>query len=279
MSRTNGSRIFLLASAILLSIMTVDILCRVVDNLGDIGFVYRLARALVELPDAPRLRLIVDDLSVFAGICPAVQADTAMQNVEGFLVVRWDNPGDAALEEFRCVRPRMVIECYACGRPEWFEAILFDPADTVPRHIVNLEYLTAESWALDYHLLPSLTRSPFVRKTIFMPGFQEGTGGLVQDKSFSSLVSACSTAEGKINLRRDLLQAGGFSGSRDSHWVLVFSYEHDFSPIVADLAVFHAGRPILAIIAPGRSAGPFLDAWNRGGMSFFPFLPCLFCPN
>ena len=44
--------------------MTVVVLCKLVDNLGDIGFASRLVRALSELPDAPRLRLIVDDTEI-----------------------------------------------------------------------------------------------------------------------------------------------------------------------------------------------------------------------
>src|SRR5512145_3134569 len=42
--------------------VTIDILCKVVDNYGDIGVAWRLARALSELPDPPALRLVVDDL-------------------------------------------------------------------------------------------------------------------------------------------------------------------------------------------------------------------------
>ncbi|MDE6349393.1 MAG: elongation factor P maturation arginine rhamnosyltransferase EarP, partial [Treponemataceae bacterium] len=40
----------------------ITILCKVVDNFGDIGFVYRLARALTERDGQLRLRLIVSDL-------------------------------------------------------------------------------------------------------------------------------------------------------------------------------------------------------------------------
>ena len=92
-----------------------------------------------------------------------------------------------------------------------------------------------------------------------------------------SLVDACATGKGKRDLRREILQVGGFSGATESYWVLVFSYEHDFSPIVADLAMCHAEKPILAIVAPGRSAAPFLSAWKSAGQPFpvlaLPVLP------
>ena len=266
--------------------MTIDILCRVVDNLGDIGFVYRLARALSELRDAPRLRLIVDDLAAFAGICPAVRPDAPLQTVENWQVVRWDNPGEEAVNLFLAERPRMVLECYACSRPPWFESILFDYSDQLPRYIVNLEYLTAETWARDFHKLPSLTRSPLVRKAFFMPGFQSGTGGLLQDAAFCDTVKACSSREGKLAVRKGILENreilhGAGQVFPDDHeasfWFLVFSYEHDFSQLVSDLTVFSADRPLLVLVAAGRRSGPFLEAWNRAGCPFpvltLPLLP------
>ena len=43
--------------------VTVDILCKVVDNYGDIGVVYRLAKALSALDPALKIRLSVDNLA------------------------------------------------------------------------------------------------------------------------------------------------------------------------------------------------------------------------
>ena len=61
--------------------MDIDILCRVVDNFGDIGVVYRLARALSELPDPPRLRLVVDGLASFAALDPAIDPSAEYRQV------------------------------------------------------------------------------------------------------------------------------------------------------------------------------------------------------
>ena len=257
--------------------MTLDILCKVVDNLGDIGFAFRLARALSELPEQPALRLIVDDLAAFSGLCPGVDPALPLQRVGEWTVARWDSPGAQVQALYLAERPRAVIECYACGRPDWLEAILFDADDPVPRAIVNLEYLTAEPWARDFHRLPSMTRSPLVRKAVFMPGLEPGTGGLIQDRAFSDLVTACSTVDGLYAARRIALDALSPSGPTQlppgfdpaaAFWFLAFSYEHDFTAIVADLARFCADRPVLALVAAGRSSWPFLDAWSRADRSF-----------
>ena len=49
----------------------ITILCRVVDNFGDVGFAYRLARALKNLQknhfkEKTNLRLVIDDLHSFS---------------------------------------------------------------------------------------------------------------------------------------------------------------------------------------------------------------------
>lgn len=285
--------------------MTVDILCRVVDNLGDIGFVYRLARALSELPNAPELRLVVDDLAAFASICPGINPSVGYQRAGSWEVVRWNNPGSAAETVYREKKPTISLECYACGRPDWFERLLFDPSNDARRFLVNLEYLTAEEWSVDYHLLPSLTRSPSVHKAVFMPGFRPGTGGLLQDAAFLSAIDTRSSEAGKHALRRGLLGLAPYPDASlfpeilplprqspipsttplpgdlvRSFWFVLFSYEHDFSTLIGDLSSLSPasdGRHIVVFLASGRSADPFLCEWNRAGCPFpvvaLPMLP------
>ena len=105
--------------------MDLDILCKVVDNFGALAFAYRLARSLSEQPDPPRLRLVVDDLAAFAALEPAVDPSAACQRVRGCDVYRWGGEGEAeganaeAASAFRARRPSVVLECFACGRPDW----------------------------------------------------------------------------------------------------------------------------------------------------------------
>ncbi len=180
--------------------MTIDLLCKVVDNFGDIGVAYRLAKALSDLDSTLALRLHVDDLRAFHALCPEVDPECEAQLVRGWTVLRW-NADWAGLAERP---PRVVLECFACGRPERFEEILYDSADPEPRYVVNIEHLTAESWAADFHLLPSATRSGLVKKWMFMPGFSEGTGGLIIDRRFREARQAALAAEGRSGGREEL---------------------------------------------------------------------------
>ncbi|GAB1457570.1 hypothetical protein MASR2M48_28780 [Spirochaetota bacterium] len=170
--------------------MTLDILCKVVDNFGDIGVAFRLSRALSSLAEAPSIRLIVDRLDAFAALEPAINPSLAIQKLHGWTVLSWWPPKDflADYETLYCNDPpRIIIECFACGRPDWLEDMLFSSGDPRIKTIINLEYLSAEDYAEEFHKMPSLTRSRAVKKHLFMPGFTPGTGGFILDEPFMSL--------------------------------------------------------------------------------------------
>ncbi len=260
--------------------MTIDILCKVVDNYGDIGLVYRLARAFRDLDPGLGIRIIVDRLEAFRDLAPGLQLEprpgqgSGPLSFKGFTIIPWDEAWRGMWEE----RPRFVVECFACGRPEWFDELLYDPEDEGLRRVVNLEFLSAEDYARDFHLMPSATRSDRVRKTLFMPGFCPGTGGLIIDKTFQKAREAFLDPELRPEARKEALVLGGLAWEEayaGLFWVSVFTYERDYTRLVSDLAAWD--RPILALVAPGRSAGPFLAAWEAAGRPFpalaLPFLP------
>ncbi len=247
-------------------IVEILILCRVVDNYGDIGFVYRLARALSALDPSLRLALAVSDLTAFSYMAPGLDASKAFQRYCGWDVLDW-NAAEQCAAWCRSHGVRLVIECFQCGRPDWLDAYLFGgglPEGQTAR-IINLEYLTAEDWAEDFHLLKSGTRSASVKKVNFMPGFTPRTGGLLLERGFMDLLAGRETARERI--RRQLAgQAGGLAGQSglpdpSACNILVFSYEKDFTPLVRALERFHAegGKPVV-YLAPGRGAASFKAA-------------------
>ncbi len=292
--------------------MTIDLLCKVVDNYGDIGVVYRLAKALSGLDPGLSLRLVVDNLASFRALSPEIDPAKPLQRLRSWTVAAWDQPAEGpagaldgfaetaprdpaaapgvapppgaepetARALFRRERPRFVIECFACGRPEWLEEILFDPEDPEKRLVVNLEYLTAEDYAEEFHLMPSATRSGLVRKSFFMPGFAQGTGGLILDPGFREALERFLDPATRGAARLEALRSAGFEpepGEGERFWVSVFSYERDYARIVADLAAYGARRPLLALVASGRSEACFRKAWEEAGRPFparfLPFLP------
>lgn len=191
--------------------MQISILCKVVDNFGDIGVVYRLAKQLKKINPKNTINLIVDNLESFNKICSAVQCGLEMQEVEGLVVYDW-NATDFCHNAFSRndgeLMP-LILECFQCGRPDWMERILFEEKLQRTVHIIMIDYLTAEKYAEDFHCLKSLTRSAKVQKVNFMPGFTEKTGGLVIDA--------------------DWLEVPDW---KENGPVLVFTYERDWTSFI-----------------------------------------------
>jgi uncharacterized repeat protein (TIGR03837 family) len=154
-----------------------DIFCKVVDNHGDIGVCWRLARQLAaEQP--VRVRLWVDDLQALKTLWPAAELKDR-QSLAGVDVCRWPakfdadvRVADAVIEAFACHLPPTYIKSMAIKRdqgqaPQWF----------------NLEYLSAESWVEGCHGLFSPHPLTGLKKAFFFPGFSFKTGGLIREKA------------------------------------------------------------------------------------------------
>lgn len=204
--------------------LELTILCKVVDNFGDIGVAYRLARSILDREPDAKLRLVVSCLESFSRICPAVNPLLHEQVVEGMNVFDW-NDHDLCKNEFSLRPPRIILECFQCGRPDWLEEILFDDSFTDTVQIINIEYLTAESWADGFHLLKSGTRKASIKKVNFMPGFTERTAGLIQDEKFMQCL--CRKNQGASGPSVPHVLHG--SKNESSYRVLVFSYPKDFA--------------------------------------------------
>ncbi len=153
--------------------MRWDIFCKVVDNYGDIGVSWRLARQLRAEHQAD-VRLWVDELESLERLCPAADATLDQQTVDGIDVRRWTaladqaRPADVVLEAFGCTLPEAYVASMAAAAraPVW----------------INLEYLSAENWVASCHGLPSRHPQLPLTKHFFFPGFTTETGGLIRER-------------------------------------------------------------------------------------------------
>lgn len=151
---------------------SLALFCKVVDNYGDIGICWRLARQL-EREHGIAVTLWVDDLRSFQRICPEVAIDRAEQRIGTVTVRHWRDqdgafaPGDVA---------DIVIEFFACDIPPAYIAAM---AQRTPHPVwLNLEGLSAEEWVEGCHALPS-PQPLSLTKYFFFPGFTGKTGGLL----------------------------------------------------------------------------------------------------
>lgn len=158
--------------------LTIDLFCRVIDNFGDIGVCWRLARQLAGLSCA--VRLYVDDFKTFARIEPELNPGADYQVLKNVTILRWD---DATLERHYAAlslpMADAVIEAFACDLPE---QVIDAMQKTQPHPVwLDLEYLSAEEWVDDHHAIISTHPLTGIRKTLFFPGFTGKTGGLSRE--------------------------------------------------------------------------------------------------
>jgi len=218
-----------------------DIFCNVIDNYGDIGVCWRLARQLAH-EFGLEVRLWVDDLGSFAKLCPEADATLASQHSRGVQVCLWQKefaeaqPADLVIAAFGCKLPQNYIEAMAAqdDKPVW----------------INLEYLSAEDWVHGCHRLPSPHPSLPLTRYFFFPGFTEQTGGLLLERDLLE--------------RRDVFLSDA-AQQQQAYWqslglvmpeagtlkVSLFAYEN--AALVGLFDVWANGlQPVLCLVPEGR---------------------------
>lgn len=220
---------------------TWDIFCCVVDNYGDIGVTWRLARQLVA-EQGLAVRLWVDDLSAFVRLCPEADAGAQQQVREGVEVCRW-------LAEWPPVEVAdVVIGAFGCQIPlPYIEAMA---EREHPALWLNLEYLSAEDWVEGCHGLPS-PQSNGLRKVFFFPGFTERTGGLLRESGLLERRDALD--------RKAFLTSLGVSPEANARLISLFAYENPGLASWLD-ALATDDRPNHLLVPEGRVLGD-VKAW------------------
>ena len=228
-----------------------DIFCNVIDNFGDIGICWRLARQLT-LEQGMHVRLWVDDLAAFGHLCPAIDSGRHEQVVDNIEVLRWNRD----LADFSNHQPGdVVIEAFACHLPEHFVDLM--ASRTKPPVWVNLDYLSAEDWITGCHTLPSPHPRLPLTKYFFFPGFTEKTGGLLHE---NDLDRQRETFRRSREEQTRFWQTLGFPmPASDRLTISLFSYEN---PAIGDLLGFWAesNTPICCLLPLTRNAVS-IEAW------------------
>ncbi|MDR5793545.1 elongation factor P maturation arginine rhamnosyltransferase EarP [Caballeronia sp. LZ008] len=232
--------------------LACDIFCAVVDNFGDIGVCWRLARQL-HAEHGWRVRLFVDDLTVFHALCPDVDATLPRQEAMGIAIEHWREPAHAG---DTLAIADVVIEAFACELPHAYIAAM---ARRDPKPVwINLEYLSGEDWVADFHMRPSPHPRYPLDKSFFFPGLGKGTGGVLKERD--------------LDARRERFEANAWWRERvgierpgGEHTVVsLFAYENP--AVDALLAQWRDGdAPVVLLVPEGRISGAvarFFDVPN-----------------
>lgn len=205
--------------------MLWDLFCRVIDNHGDLGVCWRLARDLAARGE--QVRLWVDDAAALAWMAPTRPAGIEVLGWPAGAVDR--QPGEVVVEAFGCELPPAFVARMAAREP-------------APRWI-NLEYLSAEGYVERSHGLASPQFSgpgAGLTKHFFYPGFTPRTGGLLREPGLLARIAAFDG--------RAWLAAQGWAARPGERVVSLFGYANPRLPaLLAELA----GQPTLLLACPG----------------------------
>lgn len=258
--------------------LTCDLFCRVIDNHGDIGVCWRLARQLVEAYGF-RLRLWLDDLASLPPLCPDYVAGQLPQphQLASLTVHPW------AAAETVTEAADLVIEAFACELPAtYLQAMLARQEAGCPSVWLNLEYLSAEDWVADCHNLTSTHPQTGLVKRFFFPGFTPATGGLLREQTL--LTARDAFCADSVAQARFWQQLGLASTMLDQCQISLFCYET--APVEALLSALQtAPHPVRCLVTAGK-ATQAVQRWlqaqglppegQRIGpleLAFLPFLP------
>ncbi|HEV7393809.1 MAG TPA: elongation factor P maturation arginine rhamnosyltransferase EarP [Burkholderiales bacterium] len=249
-----------------------DIFCRVVDNFGDAGVCWRLARQLANEYDR-RVRLWIDDLMSLKRLVPEVVL-AERQWVDGIELNHLQGALSAEVVPAEC-----VVDAFGCGLPQCY---LDAMAQSTRKSLwIVLEYLTAEPWARDHHGLPSPHPRLSLKRYFFFPGFLEGTGGLLRERDLFDRRDTFGNAERDVFWR----SIGHAPPRADAFTASVFAYEN--APLSALLHCWEKGpQEVVVAIPEGGLLAPTLSYFGvhsfpsggvlrRGALEarLIPFLP------
>jgi uncharacterized repeat protein (TIGR03837 family) len=232
-------------------VISCDIFCTVIDNFGDAGVCWRLARQLAH-EHGWQVRLWIDEIAPLCGLRPGIDAARERQQIDGVEIRRWD-------KAFPEVEPaRIAVEAFACELPASYVAAMSQGS-----HVwINLEYLSAEAWVAGCHGMASPHPTLPLTKHFFFPGFTAGTGGLIRER------------DADFGVRRPSPALS----------VSLFCYDNPSLPALLDVWA-ESGEPIVCQVADGlprRQTEAWLDAAfppgteaRRGALALraLPFVP------
>jgi uncharacterized repeat protein (TIGR03837 family) len=208
-----------------------DIFCKIVDNFGDIGVCWRLAKQL-QAEHGLQVRLWIDDLSVAKQLIPSLDINLPTQVIQNIAIDSWH--ADTVFNKSADV----VIEAFSCELPAAYLAKM--RPNTV---WINLEYLSAEAWVENFHAGNS--KRDNLTRHFFFPGFTPATGGLLREHA---IVANNQQFASNRPLQHQFLHSLNLEDSNRIK-ISLFCYPH--APIHALLnAMAHCNQPTDCYVPP-----------------------------
>ena len=216
-----------------MEINSIDIFCEVIDNYGDVGVAYRLAREFKRIYPHKRLRFFINKTEEIN----LIKKSNDIEIIAYKDISKIKNSADLILETFACEIPKEYI----------------DKALRSSKFIINLEYFSAEDWVDDFHLQESFLGGS-LKKYFFIPGLSKKSGGILLDNEFLERKKQVEEnreyylEKFKIKEKYDLI------GS-------VFSYEKNFDSLINELKKLD--KKVLLLILSEKTQKNFIKYFDN----------------
>lgn len=217
-----------------MEIDSIDIFCQVIDNYGDVGVAYRLAREFKRVYPNKKLRFVINQIEELNLIRKS-------ENIEVILykdISKIENSADLIIESFGCEIPKEYM----------------DKALKKSKLIINLEYFSAEKWVDDFHLQESFLGGN-LKKYFFIPGLSEKSGGILLDNEFLERKKKVEANKEYYLEKFEIKEKYDLIGS-------VFSYEKNFDSLIEELKKLD--KKIILLILSEKTQKNFIKYFDNG---------------
>ena len=217
-----------------MEIDSIDIFCQVIDNYGDVGVAYRLAREFKRVYPNKKLRFVINQIEELNLIRKSEDIEIILYKD----ISKIENSADLIIESFGCEIPKEYM----------------DKALKNVKLIINLEYFSAEKWVDDFHLQESFLGGN-LKKYFFIPGLSEKSGGILLDNEFLQ-------RKKKVEANKEYyLEKFGIKEKYDLIGS-IFSYEKNFDSLIEELKKLD--KKIILLILSEKTQKNFIKYFDNG---------------
>ena len=217
-----------------MKIDSIDIFCQVIDNYGDVGVAYRLAREFKRVYPNKKLRFVINQIEELNLIRKSEDIEIILYKD----ISKIENSADLIIESFGCEIPKEYM----------------DKALKNAKLIINLEYLSAEKWVDDFHLQESFLGGN-LKKYFFIPGLSEKSGGILLDNEFLERKKKVEANKEYYLEKFEIKEKYDLIGS-------VFSYEKNFDSLIEELKKLD--KKIILLILSEKTQKNFIKYFDNG---------------
>ena len=217
-----------------MKIDSIDIFCQVIDNYGDVGVAYRLAREFKRVYPNKKLRFVINQTEELNLIRKSEDIEIILYKD----ISKIENSADLIIESFGCEIPKEYM----------------DKALKKSKLIINLEYFSAEKWVDDFHLQESFLGGN-LKKFFFIPGLSEKSGGILLDNEFLERKKKVEANKEYYLEKFEIKEKYDLIGS-------IFSYEKNFDSLIEELKKLD--KKIILLILSEKTQKNFIKYFDNG---------------